>query len=224
MQLIKKLAEKYGLSKDDFWELERSGRHIAWILKHDACVKIAKLSGIVFEKPEIVEHSRDHCILYGEGFKPLEGDDIPTKEIRVWTFGEADCANNCKAPYPYAMAEKRLQDRLTLKIEDCYEYGIYSEIEADAFKRSDEQPKPPSMPQTNGIALKRRKKPPTDKEVAEVEKLVLSEYYSDSQREKILDYIHSDNISGKLAEDLLDKMRTDVSIYNAEQKSKMEAK
>jgi hypothetical protein len=56
------------------------------------------------------------------------------KDRTEWSIGEAS-PNNCKAPYPFAMAEKRLKDRLTLKLINAYEYGIYSDVEADAFKR-----------------------------------------------------------------------------------------
>ena len=52
----------------------------------------------------------------------------------IWSTGEAS-PTNCKAPYPFAMAEKRLKDRLTLKLINAYEYGIYSDVEADSFKK-----------------------------------------------------------------------------------------
>ena len=45
---IKELAEKYELVKDDFLE-HRKG---TWIIKHDACIKIAHIEGIGFDKPE----------------------------------------------------------------------------------------------------------------------------------------------------------------------------
>ena len=57
--------------------------------------------------------------------------------------GEAS-PNNCKAPYPFAMAEKRLKDRLILKLINAYEYGIYSDPEADNFK---------TMIETNSIEV-----------------------------------------------------------------------
>jgi hypothetical protein len=37
--------------------------------------------------------------------------------------------------YNWAMCEKRLKDRLTLKMINAYEYGVYSEVEADDFKK-----------------------------------------------------------------------------------------
>jgi len=57
------------------------------------------------------------------------------KERIEWSTGEAS-PKNCKAPFPFAMAEKRLKDRLTLKLINAYQYGIYSDVEADAFKKS----------------------------------------------------------------------------------------
>ena len=35
----------------------------------------------------------------------------------------------------FAMAEKRLKDRLVLKLIDAYQYSIYSDSEADNFKK-----------------------------------------------------------------------------------------
>ena len=52
------------------------------------------------------------------------------------------------------MAEKRLKDRLTLKLINAYEYGIYSEVEADSFTRSTNveiEPEPISKKQQNLI-------------------------------------------------------------------------
>ncbi len=51
-----------------------------------------------------------------------------------------------------AMAEKRLKDRLTLKLINAYEYQIYSEIEADSFeKKVETAPKPATQKQMNYI-------------------------------------------------------------------------
>ena len=44
---IKQLAEKYGLIKDDFWELKK-GKRSVWIITHDACEKIAVQENIIF--------------------------------------------------------------------------------------------------------------------------------------------------------------------------------
>ena len=130
---MKELAKKYNLTGQDFWNLTGS----VWIIKHDAVEKIAKMENVIFENPTIVEHSREHCVLMGnatKNWKDKDGKDCYTSE---WTFGEADRKSNCKNAYIFAMAEKRLKDRLTLKLIDAYEYGIYSDTEADSFKKKD---------------------------------------------------------------------------------------
>ena len=52
--IIKQLAEKYGLTKDDFWELRKNSNK--WIITHDACEKIAVQENIVFEPMEVVSY------------------------------------------------------------------------------------------------------------------------------------------------------------------------
>ena len=124
---IKELAKKYHLDPvTDFWELAR-GSTKKWILTHDAVERIATIEGIIFHMPEI-STGEDNTNVAMVGLAEL-GDN------KVWTTGEAS-SHNCKNPYFWAMAEKRLKDRLTLKLINAYEYGIYSEDEADAFRRT----------------------------------------------------------------------------------------
>lgn len=132
MAKIQELQKKYSLSKDDFWNLTGN----VWIIKHDAVEKIGKMENVIFENPTIVEHSREHCVLMGTATIIKEDKKIAEE----WTFGEADRKTNCKNSYIYAMAEKRLKDRLTLKLISAYEYGIYSDTEADSFKKKNEVP------------------------------------------------------------------------------------
>ena len=54
--------------------------------------------------------------------------------VSITTFGEAD-RKNCFNPYLAAMSEKRGIDRAILKLINAYEYGVYSEVEADAFDK-----------------------------------------------------------------------------------------
>lgn len=121
---IKELAQKYKLSKDDFWNLQRGGKDI-WIITHDACEKIAAQENIQFGAPTIYRDSNKDVAIVGDAKR---GNKV------IWSTGEAS-PNNCKAPYPFAMAEKRLKDRLILKLINAYEYGIYSDSEADNFKK-----------------------------------------------------------------------------------------
>lgn len=121
---IKEIAQKYDLSKDDFWELKRGTRSM-WIITHDACEKIAAKENIQFGAPTIYRDSNQDVAIVGDAKR---GNKI------IWSTGEAS-PKNCKAPYMFAMAEKRLKDRLVLKLINAYEYGIYSDSEADNFKK-----------------------------------------------------------------------------------------
>ena len=121
---IKELAQKYNLSKDDFWELKRGTRSM-WIITHDACEKIAAKENIQFGEPTIYRDSNQDVAIVGDAKR---GNKV------IWSTGEAS-PKNCKAPYMFAMAEKRLKDRLVLKLINAYEYGIYSDSEADNFKK-----------------------------------------------------------------------------------------
>lgn len=118
---INEIAEKYQLKKDDFWQHALSGN---WIITHDACEKIAHKENIKFKLPTVFRDDNKNIAMLGSA---------EMNDVQVWTTGEVSI-NNCKNPYPFAMAEKRLKDRLTLKLINAYEYGIFSDSEADSFK------------------------------------------------------------------------------------------
>jgi hypothetical protein len=123
---IKQLAEKYELKKDDFWQHKQSG---SWILTHDACQKIANKANIQFGAPTVFRDDNSNVAFVGDAKR---GNTV------AWSTGEAG-PKNCRMAYPFAMAEKRLKDRLTLKLINAYEYGIYSEVEADSFKKGSDK-------------------------------------------------------------------------------------
>ena len=123
---IKELAKKYGLGKDDFWEMKFGGRS-QWIITHDACEKIADKEDMMFSPPQVHADNNSDVAMIGSAKK---GEKV------IWSTGEASPRNN-KNPYNWAMAEKRLKDRLTLKMINAYEYGVSSEVEADAFQREE---------------------------------------------------------------------------------------
>ena len=120
---IKDLAKKYNLDpKDDFWKHKQSGK---WIITHDACEKIASMEDIILAKWETLNSERDFCrflITMARGEKLIS------------SIGEAS-KDNCQSKYYGSMAEKRGVDRCILKLINAYEYGIYSDSEADAFKK-----------------------------------------------------------------------------------------
>ena len=134
---IIKVAEKYNLKlpndrKDmtgDVWCIGNN-----FILKHDALTKIAKNEGVVFHKPEVHIIYNDKqffgVAMYGEA--ELDG-------YKIWTTADST-TQNTMAKYYFNMAEKRLRDRQVLKLLDLYEYGVYSDVEADDFKKQPSKP------------------------------------------------------------------------------------
>jgi hypothetical protein len=118
------LAERYGLEEYHFWFHKQSEK---WIVSHKGCMVIAEKENIKFGKPEYVQNETDRIVMFGTA--TISDEDGNSKE--VWTHGEAN-HKNCYMPYPFAMAEKRLKDRLTLQIISAYG-EVYSEIEAEEF-------------------------------------------------------------------------------------------
>ena len=157
---IQELTDKYELTKDDFWELRKNSNK--WIITHDACEKIAVTEGIMFEPMQVVSYvptiitengEKVQKVMYGrQTWKPawagtcqkktgdvallITGYKADKPDYKVETTGEAN-ALNCTAEYYFAMAEKRGKDRVILKLINAYEYGIYSDVEADSFEKQE---------------------------------------------------------------------------------------
>jgi|TARA_Y100000296_G_C5132166_1_gene236148 hypothetical protein len=137
---IKELAKKYNLDPvNDFWELAR-GSTKKWIITHDAVERIATIEGIIFDIPDVYV-GENKVISKNTGNETITTSVAMIGKAKlgdreIWTTGESS-SHNTKNPYFWAMSEKRLKDRLCLKLIQAYEYGIYSEDEADAFRRTD---------------------------------------------------------------------------------------
>ena len=117
---IKDLAKKYKLEHEDFWKC-----HDNWILTHDACTKIGHKENISLDKIESIYQSETESkflITMSKG------------ETSITSVGEAS-KSNCTSRYLSCMAEKRGRDRCVLKLIKAYEWGIYSEEEAEDFKK-----------------------------------------------------------------------------------------
>ena len=121
---IKDIQEKYNLSLDDFWEHKQSK---SWILTHDACTKIGNQEGVELVDINVINSEQDLVRVLVT---------MKKGSVSITTFGEAD-RKNCFNPYLAAMAEKRGRDRAILQLINAYEYGVYSEIEADDFKKKE---------------------------------------------------------------------------------------
>ena len=135
---IKDIQEKYNLKLDDFWEHKQSK---SWILTHDACTKIGNQEGIELIDINVINSEPDLVRILVT---------MKKGSVSITTFGEAD-RKNCFNPYLAAMAEKRGCDRAILKLINAYEYGVYSEIEADSFDKKKNAPKDMTEEQRNHI-------------------------------------------------------------------------
>jgi len=133
---IKDLATKYNLDpKNDFWKHKQSGK---WIITHDAVEKIAVIEDItlawntVTGEPLLkVINSTDSLFVCRVTMQ--KGNRF------ISTFGEAS-PKNCQSKYLAMMGEKRAYDRAILKMINAYQYGIYSEEEADSFTKDKNDP------------------------------------------------------------------------------------
>lgn len=130
----------YGLTEADFWILmneTKSGKmgYTGLIISHNGCLKINdKLAPEMKFDPE--------CVTINEnGYNGSLVFFYCNKTQGIFETGEVS-AKNCSNDYPYAMAEKRLFDRVVLKNSKLAYAGIYGEDEADEFRRTIEDEKP----------------------------------------------------------------------------------
>ena len=120
---LKEMAKKYNLNKNDFWLHKQSGNYI---ITHNAVEKIASIEDLQIMHFKVLNSERD--------FARFLITMVDKTDRKVTTIGEAD-AKNCVSGYKGMMAEKRGIDRCVLKLINAYEYGIYSEVEAEDFKK-----------------------------------------------------------------------------------------
>ena len=129
---MREIQAKYSLNKNDFWQLKRGMKSI-WIMTHDAVEKIGSIEGVKILSPTWLAKGEGSTERWALEVRGYIGQRPPDDEM-LWTTGEAD-TKNCKTDYPVAICEKRAKDRLILKLIRAYEEGIYSESEAEVFKR-----------------------------------------------------------------------------------------
>lgn len=125
---IAEFMHKHKVGTDEIWAVP-GGR--AYAVKHAALERIAFQNNIVFGLPQIIE---------ADGANGVATMIVTGKlgDFEQWSIGEASPKNN-KNAYAFAMAEKRAKDRVILKLLNIH--GIlYSEEEADDFKRQDKAP------------------------------------------------------------------------------------
>lgn len=120
---------KYGVADADFWILmnaTKSGKmmYTGLIISHNGCLKINDCLASRFD-PECVSVDKD-------GYNGSLVFSYCNAAQGIYEVGEVS-AKNCANDYPYAMAYKRLFDRVVLKLSKLAYAGIYSDSESDEF-------------------------------------------------------------------------------------------
>ncbi len=129
-------SKKYDLEESDFWILMNATKnekmaYTGLIISHNGCIKINnKLDEDKKYKPGCITLDKDG---YGESL--VYTYNCP--EQGIYEVGEVNKAN-CTNDYPYAMALKRLIDRVVLKLSGIAQYGIYSDSESEEFNNKNE--------------------------------------------------------------------------------------
>jgi hypothetical protein len=128
---IKKAFTDLGFTEDEVkngcWLLERNEKPIAWIALHKFLEKVANKAGINFNLPTVLNCETGEIAVCVEG--------IDKDGNKAWSIGEAS-PKNCKNDYPYAMALKRLFDRVVLKLSKLAYSGIMSDSESEEFSQN----------------------------------------------------------------------------------------
>ena len=149
---------KYGLTEADFWILmnaTKSGKmaYTGLIISHNGCLKINDNLADKFD-PACVFHDK-------EGYNDSLVFHYCNFNQGIYEVGEVS-KSNCQNDYPYAMAYKRLFDRVVLKLSKLAYSGIMSDSESDEFTQRLEAADAPEKPQKNvddAIALINEKLP-----------------------------------------------------------------
>ncbi len=154
---------KYGLTDGDFWILmneTKSGKmgYTGLIISHNGCLKVNdSLPDEKRFRPRCVELDKDG---WGESLVYTYN----CTEQGVYEVGEFSKLNG-KNAYPYAMALKRMFDRVVLKTSRLAYSGVYSESESDDFRDTREAP----AANAEGKPAAKRKEPVPDLATSEEE-------------------------------------------------------
>ncbi len=142
---IEAVREKYGLDRDDFWQIPQNKQ---WVCKHAALEIVATKANVEWSAPQIIQADTEAGIAVMAVTGTMGG--------RVeWSTGEASPKNN-KNAYPWAMAEKRAKDRVILKLAGIHGL-VYSEDEMPSeVARREEAPSQPQQKPASSAEQKRQ--------------------------------------------------------------------
>ena len=137
-EAAEKIINAYeSINEGDFWILKNYNKYkkcmnyTGLIISHNGCLKLNdSLDEELKFKPECVSIDK-------QGYANSLVYTYCCPEQGIYEVGEAS-PNNLKAiGYPYAMAFKRLYDRVVLKNSKLAYSGVYSEVEAEEFKQQE---------------------------------------------------------------------------------------
>ena len=122
LQRLREIFKKYNLGDNDYFtQTSRTGKKQYTIITRPGIEKIQYQSGITI-RYEMCDCSPEFAVVKATGTK--DG------KFFIETFGGAsNQKNNCTSSYYPEMAEKRAMARCVLKLENLYEYGVFSEDE-----------------------------------------------------------------------------------------------
>ena len=127
---------KYGLTEADFWILKNKNgdkmNYTGLIISHNGCLKIN-------DNLDDKDKFRPMCVeIDKNGYANSLVFIYCCPDQKIFEIGEVS-NKNLLNNYPYAMALKRLFDRVVLKISKLAFDGIYSVSESDEFKEENER-------------------------------------------------------------------------------------
>lgn len=121
---------KYGLSVADFWILMNATKngdkmiYTSLIISHNGVLKI---------NDKLEDRFNPDCVMLDkDGYNESLVYSYCNAQQGIYEVGEVS-AKNCKNDYPYAMAYKRLFDRVVLKLSKLAYSGIMSDSESEEF-------------------------------------------------------------------------------------------
>jgi hypothetical protein len=120
-QKLNALYKKYNLTTDDYFK-----HKFYTIITRSGIDKIQAQARIEIEYKLQYNSADNKCVII-QAFAQM-GD------VKIQTFGESSPSNTSNA-YPVAMAEKRAMSRAVLKLTGFYELQVFSEDEADEFRK-----------------------------------------------------------------------------------------
>lgn len=161
------------ITEGDFWILKnyvKSADKMGYsglIISHNGCLKLNDTL------PEERRFKPSCVTVDKEGYNKSLVFIYCCDEQGIYEVGEFSPTNSSQA-YPYAMAFKRMFDRVVLKLTKLAYGGIYSEVEADEFRApEDDAPDAPD----NG-APKSNQRAPAVEAVVESASNALKKYYA----------------------------------------------